>query len=403
MGEGLTFRSQAGAGVLLALIVFIAFWLLGGPGLFALLKARGLERHAWVAFVAVIGVFTAVSWVGATTLSDKSPRGRHLTILDHVRGQSVQRTRTYVNAMMPGYGDRVLAVGDPDDQFRRRQTLAPWSAPRELSSGATSFPDARGYVVDLTDDGLIESPVRSTVKRFRADWLGPVVWATPRAVDPGWEPRMARGDELTGRLTHGLPGVLRDVQLIQVVGQRSAALVRNQREGGRVAGPLLFEVRRWEYASWAPGEVKDLSDLFARGGPNPVGGLTWFDSLAPPAQGFRALQSGGLVEAVVEFDKTEAARAAWLPLLKLPNYVRPELANQHRTPRVVELHGLDLAKFATQPALIITGRVAEEESPTPLLFGRPGGLRELETVGDTWVRVVFPLRGEPVRFEDPSP
>ena len=94
----------AAGGVLVGFVVFVAYWLLAGPVGFGLLKFRKWTQHAWVAFVLAAAAFTAVSWTGATMLRPSAVEAKHLTFLDHVYGQPIQRARMWANLMIPWYG-----------------------------------------------------------------------------------------------------------------------------------------------------------------------------------------------------------------------------------------------------------------------------------------------------------
>jgi len=94
--------------------------------------------------------------------------GEHITFIDHVYGEPTQRTRTWVSLLLPDYDERAIAVGNEADGANH--AIMPWSSPDQVVS--VSFPDARQYVMDASDPRRLVVPTRSTVKQFRADWVG---------------------------------------------------------------------------------------------------------------------------------------------------------------------------------------------------------------------------------------
>src|SRR5262245_45470236 len=103
---------QAAAGVLAGFAVFVCYWLIAGPLGYAALKRRGWSRHAWVAFVGAAGIFTAMAWGGARLLRPQKLEAKHVSIVDHVFGQPVQRARTWASVLIPWYGTATISVGD---------------------------------------------------------------------------------------------------------------------------------------------------------------------------------------------------------------------------------------------------------------------------------------------------
>src|SRR5687768_11820839 len=87
----INWESEAAVGLLVAVVVFGGFWLVAGPVGFFVLKQRQKTQHSWVAYAAAILAFTAVSWSAATVMRQRTPKIRHITMLDHVYGQPCQR------------------------------------------------------------------------------------------------------------------------------------------------------------------------------------------------------------------------------------------------------------------------------------------------------------------------
>ncbi len=361
---------RAGVGVLLGFAVFGAYWLVAGPGGFALLKWTKQAKHSWVVFVAVAAVFTAIAWGGAAALRPVRTEASHLTIADHVFGQDVIRTRTWAGVLLPRYGETVIGV-EPSDGLRH--ALSAWDAP---GSTPDSFPDPRAYTVESRRPDSIAFPSRATVKQVRLDWLGAPPW---RSIAPEAAIELSDEGRLSGALRHELPASLQDVTIMLVLRQQAFRELP--------AGSLQARTLAWRLANeWAPGDTIDLGALASSGSLTETG-QAYLDGLSERARGW----SGVLVteDRRSALDKLELM--TWGPVIGPPDYKRP--VSSRGFPSMVNTrlgHGLDVARWFTQPCLIVTGRFASEV-PAPLLVD--GSVPPSE--GVTLLRWVYPLPASP--------
>lgn len=389
----------ASVGVLLAVVVFAGYWLLAGPLGFAALKARGGERHAWVLFVGVAGIFTLVAWVGAGAMRPKREQVWHYTFLDHVYGQPGQRARTFLSVLLPQYGEQTVSIGVDNADESWHQALTPWSASRE--SSAQAFPDARGYEADVRRLDALRVPARSTIKQFQADWYGGPRWTMPGPTTPAQAPTVVGSPGpggpsggLSGELVHGLPSPLRDVQVILVLRQTPEDASDARLRG---PGPLRAQAYAWTLDSWAPGETLSLSSFK----PDKSAEATELLSRLVPS-----LEPGLLPGSILEVSDPADAEslAALFPVLEQPDYrAAPALTGGgHGVVRRRMVHTLDLARWFTQPCLIVLGAVEDAPCPIPVAVdGRPlttGPEAPTSGGGRTAVRWVYPLRPEPVIY-----
>lgn len=394
--------TSAGVGVLLALVVFGAYWLVAGPGGFALLKAYRLERHAWVGFVAAAAAFTVIAWAGATAMKQRSISADHLTFLDQVAGSGFQRGRTWASVLLPNYGETTLSVGDPDDATPWSNAINTWSAPD--AGSAQSFPDARPYPRDVNHLDRITSPARATVKQISADWYGTMNadWQLPRGIAPGWEPILTHeyGDDwsITGKLTHGLPATLRDVRFLLVTGQIDEELERAERSDRDQLDVLLANAYMFSLPAsdpWDPGEEIDLADIFRDPARAPA--QDTFQSIAARSGGFGAFNPTARSRALDGDEIRAYQRISFLSMLPSPRSdpARPQGIAATLTQSA---HGLDLSRWLTQPCLIIIGHVDGAPAPTPLFHGGASP-DEIPSAGRTIVRCIFPLAPKPPVFD----
>jgi len=360
---------RAGAGVLLGFVVFSLYWVVAGPGGFALLRWGKRERHSWVAFVVVAGVFTAIAWGGAAALRPVRTDVTHLTFVDQVHGEGEVRARSWVGALLPRYGTTELSV---ESSPGLRHALAPWDAPGSTSD---SFPDPRVYTISARRPEGAEFPSRATVKQVRLDWLGAPPWGS---IDADGVSLSAEG-RISGALRHGLPSGLEDVTVMLVLRQQAF----------REASPGALQARTlaWRLTDeWGAGETLDLGALGATGSRTEQGNV-YLDSLSERARGWAGLLSSD--DRRRAFDKLELL--TWAPVIGPPAYTRPPSSNGF--PALVSRrvgHGLDLGRWFTQPCVIVTGRF-QSEIPSPLRIDGTAPPSD----GVTMLRWVYPLPASP--------
>lgn len=376
-------QGRAGAGVLLGLGVFALYLILAGPGGYGILRMRNATHHAWVAFVASIGAFAALAWGGATLLRPVKADVQHLTFFDHVFGESEQHAAIWFSALLPEYGEATVAIGSDEDRARWTQTLAAWSDP--ASTRGKPFPDTRGYVVDTRDPSRFTVPTRSTVKQFRADWLGNANLATPAPTGGPLTVGNGNDTRLRGAVTHSMPAALEDVTIVVVRGQKPLV-------GDLVSGdnaPILGRVSATRLVNpWQPGETIDFSQIPPSAWD---ADQAYFDRLTD------ALSSGGLGG----FGQTATGLAAgdtdarlealtWHAALRPPRFLS-QSGSSIRLLQRSDAHGLELTDWLTTPCVIVVGHMTDAPSPAPILING----REAPSRGRTVVRWVYPLPAEP--------
>ncbi len=387
------------AGVMLGLIVFVIYWIVAGPGGFALLKHKRQAKHAWVAFVGASILFTALAWGGATALRPKRVEISHLSFVDYVYGQRIQRVRTWASILVPVYGNASVWLESDDAESagssRFVQTVAPWEPPKTLSRGA--FPDARDYPIDSRSPNRLTFPARATVKQVQLDWAGGLAWQSIRPVttenqdplrairftppgtqaDPGKQPPI-----LQGTLIHDLPGTLEHVQVI--VFRRQIAL-----HGALGKGTLLTTANAWspQPNDWQPGIPLDLSTITSTRTSNLI--LT-LDNLI----------KGGATSEDLPDPSSRADRFTWLAFFNLlgPPTKNANAFSQSPVARREATHALDLSRWSTRPCLVIIGTLnieGKDSMPEPFGVATNGTTREPRITGTTIVRWVYPLPDNP--------
>ena len=384
--------------VLLGLIVFVVYWLVAGPGGFALLKKRGWSRHSWLAFLAASVAFTALAWGGATILRPKRVEIAHLSFLDHVYGQRVQRVRSWASVLTPVYGDASVWLESDDagsGGSRFQQAVAPWESSQNTARG--SFPDARPYSIDGRSPDRLTFPARATVKQVQLDWAGGISWESIRPeVDPDTDPfraiRFAPPGDLSvlrGKLVHNLPGDLEDVRVIVFRGQIDIRPTSNK-------NALLTSANAWSIGVWSPGATIDLAALT----PNATSALlsTSLDDIV----GSNRFNDDNLPSANNRIDRYE-----WLAFFDLFGPPVPRTGGFGApVARREATHAFDMSRWSTRPCVVIIGVIqgdSAKDLPLPVGVSTNGRDREPVVSGTTVVRWVYPLPADPPRIPTTDP
>lgn len=411
---------SSATGVLAGFVVFAIYWAVAGPVGFALLRRRGMTHHAWVGFIACSVVFTVLAWGGATMLRPKATQATHLTMLDHVFGQPVQRARTWVSVLLPWYGSATLGVGEVADlkdrsaQRRSLNSIAAWEAAGVSASGFGGFPDARGYAVDARLPDTITVPTRQTVKQVEAQWSGGPRWEMPlplpdegqegmgvlRLDDAGWfqldESRQR--PLVTGSLVHKFPGPMTGVTVIVVRRQQPLPSARPRTSASPLQAALPCAAEAFVFTEpWEPGKPLSL-DVVTR----PRSRVE--QRKASLEQYLAALVPSPAYGAVLDEGETSRLRPAsalaglaLFPMLPAPDPSADGSSPAPPVPQRTSAHSFDLGRWFTRPCVIILGMVGEQQprpSPVPLVVDG----ERLETSGLTFVRWIYPLPDAPPRF-----
>jgi hypothetical protein len=300
---------------------------------------------------------------------------------------------------------------------QRDGLLLDWSPPPD--GNASRFPDTAQASRDVDRPGEVLAPSRATATEMQAWSLAPAPDAWGRVAwveegDPvetiaqsGANPKVG----LRGSIRHGLPGPLRNVQIVHVTPWLYAT--RTWTTG---ASPLIDPsglpprpARMVTLGAW-DGTALDLGKALYPKGPLPVSGKGEGSMIVEMARTYRdplEADVGGTLGGNVTGAFGSAGWMRRLEMLSLyemlepPAYRRNQAALSQGVVRVRRLLGreLDLASWFTRPCIIITGFLDAAALPAPL---RVDG-REPSSQGTVMVRFVLPLPCEERGFVRPSP
>ena len=241
--------------VALAVIFFIGYWLVAGPGLHFLLVARKRAYASWFWFGAVAIAATLLT-VGVVRLVLRGPAEvRHLTVLRVPEqtapgaappGPAVAYSR--IGLYIPRNGAETVALRDAADGTSGVTAFS--VHPAHLAqdpekTAATYQVPVRG--AESVGAPAVDFPYRSTLKKLQATWVGP----SKREIGvSGVAPALLPSDAgfLKGSLSNDTGGELRNVYL--------AFRHPDYRPGG---DPMIY-LRRW-----GKGQSIDLAKLSPKG------------------------------------------------------------------------------------------------------------------------------------------
>lgn len=239
LGVRMAMRETAVVPLTLAALFFILYWFTAGPGGFFFLRSRGLARHNWLLFIAVTAGCSLVAWGGALALRPAKAKIAHVSVMDIDAVSSLVHIKSWASIFVPEHGPVELAIDDPA-QGENRNVIAAVGVTQSHDRG--SFLDPQRYEIDAASPHRMTVPFRATAKQVEIDFLGPASSLTQEGgkpwVVPVGELREVQGWP-SGKLTHNLPGTLRDALVVYQPGK-----------GGE---PWV-----WRLKAWPAGDVIEI-------------------------------------------------------------------------------------------------------------------------------------------------
>ncbi len=208
--SGLELTSKSMWLVTLAIVFFIAYWLLAGPGSYAYLATKHRASLSWFIFALSALAATAVTVLVVRLTLRGAPELRHISL---VRAATNEPAIVYsrFGLYIPRDGVQTLELKD-----MAPNSLATLSAfaihPQHLVND--NVPDDPGpeYQVmmrdiDSQEPAILRVPYRSTLKKFEADWSGEI---SGRIEGAG---KLSDGQKIDGILTNGTGKRLRNIYI----------------------------------------------------------------------------------------------------------------------------------------------------------------------------------------------
>lgn len=369
-------RESFSGALSLAVLVFMAYWLLAGPVEYWVLRGRGMVRHTWLGFVLTVAVFTGVCWGGAMLLRPKATRVSHVSVLDVNAVDGTVHSHSWLSLFVARHGRVNVAVA-PDQQTDNYNTLAAMGLPRAELEAA--FLDPQRYVVNAAAPHAMSVPYRSTAKQFEADYAGTlseqpdangVSWVMPQSYLLRIEDGFPRG-----QVSHGLPATLEEVLAVYCPGEGREPWV-------------------WQYDEWRKGQVLEIARptvdnggrLVVGGGENWQGWLTERIRVNKPGQRF-ASDEQSMVQPARNETIALAELLTFYGTLPPPNWWEKEWAAAVTQYNRALGRPFDISPMLQTRCLIIMGYMRDAPLPMPLHVDG----EKVRGEGWTMVRWVCPL------------
>ena len=414
--------NKASVGLLLAMVLFIIYWVVAGPGGYSVLKAYKQVQHAWLAFAGASLLFTAGAWFTMNVSRSRQIEVKHFTVLDHIalprkaprtNEPQLQRAASWFTVYTPKYGTTKMSL---DSTTGQRDLLMSWHPP---SMAVQRFPNVDRFRRNVgRDEAKLALPSRATSTQLYAHWMGgvPRSWGGMIREDPDqpitvrMDPLNEREVGLTGNLLHDLPGDLVNVKLIWIQNKRTPPRGYAQ-DGPNQSTPWVEIAKSGQMLNlaytWSSNPIR-----WPRNTPLPLAAtLTtnyrlernikkdYFDPFV-----------GSLMQAGTgSGNLSEKDRRRHLEMLSMFHQLAPPpyLKRQEKdpTPDLIlprRLNGreLDLSGWFTRPCLIVIGYL--ENTPIPIPLRVNGDEEPPSSEGLTMIRWIYPLPLNPhIAFPEP--
>ena len=266
---GLNLNSKANWLIVLAIVFFVVYWLIAGPGSYAYLVAKKRQAVSWFLFGIVAVAATLVTVLVVQLVLSGPPELKHLSF---VRVASDQPTIVYsrFGLYIPKDGTQTIELEETSPASV--SYLSPFAEhPQQLGGDVTEFAEPTEYFVpirDLKSEGAPRLSVdyRKSMKKFQARWVGelPLKITGSVKLDPD-----DRRLPLSGKLTNETNTNLNDVYLAFNAGQDKDWLIyiptwpKNSTYDIKKDFARPYLVGREGDFEGVPGENKILSDEIA--------------------------------------------------------------------------------------------------------------------------------------------
>lgn len=231
----------------LAVMFFIAYWLIAGPGSYTYLATKRKTHLSWFIFGVCALAATGLTAIIKKFVLEGPPEIKHFSVV-RMAPNSPAFVTSRIGLYIPRDGKQTIELKDFSPQTVN--TITPLMIHPQF---LINVPDQKGpeYDIPIPDPTgstppVIEVPYRSTLKKLQATWTGPLANSVQ-----GSGKLVARGSTfIEGKLTNGTGQALRNVYIAFRYPRTSVAAYDGD----------------WVYfrRSWDPGVTLDLERDFAR-------------------------------------------------------------------------------------------------------------------------------------------
>jgi hypothetical protein len=195
------FPSRGAAYITVAIVFFLVYGLVAGPISYMVLAARKKKELSWFVFALCACAGTALTIGVVRLVLHGDPELHHLSLV-RISPDSSAIIRSRIGLYVPlGDMQRVALAGNAPDGV---SIITAYPLPPDWFS-SSEFPAAEPYNIPVHDAPLdqpvaIDVPIRSTLKKLQARWVGDI----PAAIEgtPSLAPAASGEHYLTGTLTN---------------------------------------------------------------------------------------------------------------------------------------------------------------------------------------------------------
>ena len=160
--------------VALAVVFFIGYWLVAGPGSYFFLLAKNKSRYSWIAFAACAVIATGLTILVVRLVLRGPPQLQHVTFVRVTPGQDAVVNSDF-GLYIPRDGMQRIELRDTSN--KRSAYVTPFPVHPVHLVDTSEYPAYMEYEVPVPDrtsetHPSIQVPYRSTLKKFQARWVG---------------------------------------------------------------------------------------------------------------------------------------------------------------------------------------------------------------------------------------
>lgn len=379
---GIDLGSKTAWLITLAIVFFIAYWLVAGPGLFAYLVSRRRTGLSWFAFAGAALAATALTVLLVKAVLRGPPEMRHFSVVRTAPDQPavvVSRLGLYI----PRDGYQKIELKDNLPASVSSISALPMHPQFILGGRDMQGPEYTVPVVEAVSNEPASArfPYSSTLKKLQATWAGAIIGrveGSARLIDPNW---------IEGSITNGTGQRLRNVYIA----------FKYPGDSG-IAGDWMLYL-----PSWDAGVTLDLNKEFNKGddgkplefvnptGANPDGNRKVRGRLDQDWSRYWFPRFRSRMMTDSQFDDSSDLIRRSLPMLSFFERLAPmKNESQGRNDRVELLRRgarhLDVSQALAAGSLVV---LAEAEGPLPFPLVVEGD--PVRGSGTTFYQFILPL------------
>lgn len=362
VGPQVAMKGTYNTALLLAMLLFAAYWLISGPVSFFVLKHKSRERFAWSAFVVTVVVFSIITWSMAMAFRPTNTRVEHFSVIDIDAQQEQVQASSWLSLFVASHDVVDVRIQDNPSSTSNQNLIAAPGFPPVLTG--TGFLDPQSYSFASNAPGDVQIPFRATAKQLAVRWKAHVADPMP----PGYESdKLINGEiELVsqfpkGTLTHHLPKALEATCFIYCPGNGQTPIFWRENDPWKPGMSMLIDRRRIA--------VQDRLILRpTRSTTNDWGGYLW---TLQQNRLTRLFNNGNeQLQLAPNEIRTNVEMLSFYDMLPPPAYWKTATAINLDSPmHYLRSLGreLDWSKLTVFPRLIVIGYMEDAPLPVPML------------------------------------